>query len=102
MVLQQALVLNLVKNFLEIQPYHVPGIPVTAKLAFTPYNYSSFPEGFPFRGGRLALSQQTVLSMWSIMLLFIVASTLHVNIWEIVFVVRMVQHWEGETAQGFL
>lgn len=89
-VFQQALVLNLVKNFLEIQPYCVPGAPVTPKLAFTPYKCTSFPKAFPFRVGRLALAQKTILSMWSIMLLFIVASTLHVNIWEIAFVVRAV------------
>ena len=99
-VFQQALVVNLVKNFLEIQLYHVPGTPVTPKLAFTPYNCSSFPKRFPFTEGRLALSQQTVLSTWSIVLFFIKASTLHVNIWDIVFVVRPVQHWEGEIARN--
>jgi len=50
-VFQQALVLILAKNLLEIQPYHVSGTPITLKLAFIPYNCSSFTEGFPFREG---------------------------------------------------
>lgn len=40
----QALVLNLVKYFLEIQLYHDLGTSITPKLLFTPYNCSSFPE----------------------------------------------------------